>query len=176
LILLIKLSSKGPIFFRQKRTGINNQIFTCIKFRSMQVNGNADIKQATDHDSRITRLGHFLRKTHLDELPQFFNVLMGQMPIVGPRPQMLKHTEFYIGKIKYYMIRHYMKPGVTGWAQVSGFCGETDELWKMEKRVEYDLLYIENWTFFWDIKIIWRSVFSYKSQQYLQEILNQAAI
>lgn len=169
VILMIKLSSKGPIFFRQKRTGANNEIFRCIKFRSMRVNDNADFVQATENDSRITRLGHFMRKTHLDELPQFFNVFMGQMSVVGPRPHMLKHTALYSGLIKHYLVRHYMKPGVTGWAQVSGYCGETDELWKMEKRVEYDMYYIEHWAFAWDIKIIWDSVFGNKNSKELSE-------
>lgn len=163
LIILIKLSSKGPVFFVQKRTGINNQIFNCIKFRSMLVNEHADIKQATANDSRITRIGRFLRNTNLDELPQFFNVFLGQMSVVGPRPHMLKHTEEYSKLINYYLIRHYVKPGVTGWAQVSGYRGETNELWKMEKRVEYDMFYIKNWTFFWDIKIILRTIFPLRS-------------
>jgi putative colanic acid biosynthesis UDP-glucose lipid carrier transferase len=176
LILLIKLGSKGPIFFVQNRTGINNRIFRCVKFRSMRVNNNADIKQATLNDDRITRFGHFMRKTHIDELPQFFNVFIGQMSIVGPRPHMLKHTEIYSGLIKHYLIRHYVKPGITGWAQVSGFCGETDELWQMEKRVEHDMFYIENWNFFWDIKIIWLTVFNRKSEVYIQKILTQAAM
>jgi len=176
VILLIKLSSKGPIFFRQKRTGTNNEVFKCIKFRSMRVSLDADIKQATEHDSRITPFGSFMRSTHLDELPQFFNVFLGQMSVVGPRPHMLKHTEIYSGLIKHYLVRHYMKPGVTGFAQVSGYCGETDELWKMEKRVEYDMIYIENWTFWWDIKIIWCSLVGCKSRKYVQEMMKQAAM
>ena len=169
LIVLIKLSSKGPVFFVQERSGINNRIFKCIKFRSMKVNRNADIKQATADDSRITGIGKFLRKTYLDELPQFFNVFMGQMSVVGPRPHMLKHTEIYSELIKYYMTRLYVKPGITGWAQVSGYRGETDELWKMEKRVEFDMTYIENWTFFWDLKIIWHTLFRGKDYKYINE-------
>ena len=169
LIILVKLSSKGPIFFVQERSGINNRIFKCIKFRSMKVNRNADIKQATADDSRITGIGKFLRKTYLDELPQFFNVFMGQMSVVGPRPHMLKHTEIYSELIKYYMTRLYVKPGITGWAQVSGYRGETDELWKMEKRVEFDMTYIENWTFFWDLKIIWHTLFRGKDYKYINE-------
>lgn len=176
LMLLIKLSSKGPVFFKQKRTGINNQIFSCIKFRTMRVNASSDIQQATVNDSRITRTGNFMRRTHLDELPQFFNVFMGQMSVVGPRPHMLKHTEIYSDLVKNYLIRHYVKPGVTGWAQVSGYCGETDELWKMEKRVEYDLYYLENWTFIWDLKIIWYSVFSMKYQKDMMLMIRKAAV
>jgi Undecaprenyl-phosphate glucose phosphotransferase len=159
IALLIKLSSKGPVFFAQKRTGINNQTFTCLKFRSMQVNDEADEKQATANDCRTTRIGQFLRKTNIDEFPQFFNVFMGQMSVVGPRPHMLKHTEEYSKLIKHYLIRHYVKPGVTGWAQVNGLRGETDELWKMEQRVKHDMEYIENWTFWWDIAIIWQTLF-----------------
>jgi Undecaprenyl-phosphate glucose phosphotransferase len=154
IAILIKLSSKGPVFFVQKRTGFNNRIFNCYKFRSMQVNDCADEKQATENDTRITKMGHFLRRTNLDELPQFINVFLGQMSVVGPRPHMLKHTEQYSELIKYYLVRHYVKPGVTGWAQVNGLRGKTDELWKMQKRVMYDMEYIENWTFWWDIKII----------------------
>jgi len=162
LFLLIKLDSKGPVFFLQKRTGINNKIFTCIKFRSMCVNDEADEKQATRGDRRITALGHFLRKTSIDEFPQFFNVLLGHMSIVGPRPHMLKHTEQYSKLIEYYRERLYVKPGITGWAQVNGYRGETDELWKMEKRVEHDMYYLENWTFWWDFKIIIMTVFGKK--------------
>lgn len=159
LALLIKISSKGSVFFIQKRTGIDNKPFNCIKFRSMQVNGYADTKQATANDSRITWIGNFMRRTNLDELPQFFNVFMGQMSVVGPRPHMLKHTEVYSELIQYYLTRHYIKPGITGWAQVSGYRGETDELWKMQRRVDFDKEYIENWTFWWDVKIIWMTVF-----------------
>jgi Undecaprenyl-phosphate glucose phosphotransferase len=159
LIILIKLESKGPAFFVQKRTGINNRTFNCIKFRSMKVNGQSDERQATQNDDRITPLGKFMRKTNIDELPQFFNVLWGQMSVVGPRPHMLKHTEQYSTLIDHYLSRHYVKPGITGWAQIRGYRGNTDELWKMEKRVKYDMEYIENWTFVWDLKIIWFTVF-----------------
>src|ERR1035437_8470241 len=160
LFLLIKLSSKGPVFFFQKRTGINNKTFNCIKFRSMCMSDDADEKQATKGDSRVTKIGHFLRKSNLDEFPQFFNVLIGQMSIVGPRPHMLKHTNQYSELIDYYRVRHYVKPGITGWAQVNGYRGETDELWKMQKRVEYDMKYLENWTFTWDLRIIFLTIFS----------------
>ena len=152
--ILIKLNSRGPVFFIQKRTGINNRSFNCLKFRSMKVNNEADVKQATDGDDRITTLGNFLRKSNIDELPQFFNVLVGQMSVVGPRPHMLKHTDQYSKLIESYLVRHYIKPGITGYAQVTGYRGETDELWKMEKRVEYDMIYLEKWNFWWDIKII----------------------
>ena len=142
----------------------------------MRVNAKADTQQATAKDSRITKFGVFMRKTHLDELPQFFNVFMGQMSVVGPRPHMLKHTELYSELINHYLVRHYMKPGITGWAQVSGYCGETDELWKMEKRVEYDMFYIENWTFFWDIQILLSSVFGGTPKKYIEKLLRQAAM
>jgi putative colanic acid biosynthesis UDP-glucose lipid carrier transferase len=159
LALLIKLNSKGPVFFAQKRTGINNKTFTCLKFRSMRLNTEADEKQAVAGDVRITALGRFLRKSNIDELPQFFNVLFGQMSVVGPRPHMLKHTQHYSKVIERYLVRHYIKPGITGWAQVCGYRGETDELWKMKKRVQYDMNYLENWSFFWDLKIIVMTLF-----------------
>lgn len=163
LALIVKLTSKGPVFFVQQRTGINNKTFCCYKFRSMRVNGDADKRQATAGDDRITPIGRFMRKTNIDELPQFFNVLFGNMSVVGPRPHMLRHTEEYSQLIDHYMIRHYVKPGITGWAQVNGYRGETDELWKMEKRVEYDMDYVENWTFWWDIRIVFKTVFGAKA-------------
>lgn len=165
LFVLIKLTSKGPVFFLQKRTGINNRTFKCLKFRSMTVSKDADEKQATKGDVRITRIGGFLRKTNLDEFPQFFNVLLGHMSIVGPRPHMLKHTDQYSELIDHYKVRHYIKPGITGWAQVNGYRGETDELWKMEKRVEYDMYYLENWNFLWDLRIIMDTVVSKKAHK-----------
>jgi putative colanic acid biosysnthesis UDP-glucose lipid carrier transferase len=154
IFLLIKLNSRGPAFFLQNRTGINNKTFKCMKFRTMYVCDNADIKQATLGDSRITPIGRILRKYSIDEFPQFFNVLFGHMSIVGPRPHMLKHTDQYSELIDFYRVRHYVKPGITGWAQVNGLRGETDELWKMEKRVEYDMNYLDNWTILWDLKIV----------------------
>jgi exopolysaccharide biosynthesis polyprenyl glycosylphosphotransferase len=163
IALLIKISSKGPVFFIQERTGFDNRSFGCIKFRSMNVNKDADKKQATANDSRITKIGHFIRRTNIDELPQLFNVFVGQMSVVGPRPHMLAHTEQYSNLIEYYLTRHYVKPGITGWAQINGLRGETNELWKMEKRVEFDKEYIENWTFLWDIKIIWMTIFGKKA-------------
>jgi len=154
IALLIKLESRGPVFFSQYRSGYWNKPFRCYKFRSMRVNGDSDKKQATKNDSRITKIGAFLRKTNLDELPQFLNVFMGEMSVVGPRPHMLKHTEEYSNLIDTYMIRHEVKPGITGWAQVNGWRGPTDEVYKMEKRVEYDVEYIENWDFWFDCKCI----------------------
>ena len=158
IALIIKLDSKGPVFFIQRRTGINNKTFYCLKFRTMRTNKDADIRQATKDDDRITSIGNFLRKTNIDELPQFFNVLNGDMSVVGPRPHMLKHTKQYSALIEHYKVRHFVKPGITGWAQVNGYRGLTDELWKMEKRVEYDMEYLTNWTFYWDVKIIFMTV------------------
>ena len=155
LALIIKIQSPGPIFFRQLRTGINGKDFYCYKFRSMHVNKDADTLQATKNDPRKFAFGNFMRKSNIDELPQFFNVLMGQMSVVGPRPHMLHHTEVYRELIDKYMVRHYVKPGITGWAQVTGFRGETKELWQMEGRIERDIWYIENWSPWLDIRIIW---------------------
>ena len=159
IALIIKLDSKGPVFFRQLRTGVDNEIFNCLKFRTMQVNEHADSMQAKANDSRISKVGAILRKYNIDELPQFFNVLFGDMSVVGPRPHMLKHTDEYSELIGHYKVRHYVKPGVTGWAQVNGYRGLTDELWKMEGRVNYDMEYLKNWNYFWDLKIIYLPVF-----------------
>lgn len=156
--LAIKLSSPGPVYFKQDRTGYRGNSFKCYKFRSMKMNANADKVQATEHDPRKTRVGEILRKTSLDELPQFINVFKGDMSIVGPRPHMLKHTEEYSAMIDRYMVRHMVKPGITGWAQVNGYRGLTDELWKMEKRVDYDVWYIENWSLILDLKIMAKTV------------------
>lgn len=158
VILMIKLESKGPIFFLQKRTGYWNKPFNCIKFRTMEVNEKSDRRQATKRDSRITQVGAIFRKTNIDELPQFFNVLKGDMSVVGPRPHMLQHTEDYSKLIDKYMIRHEVKPGITGWAQVSGWRGPTKELYQMDKRVEHDVNYIENWSFWFDCKCIFLTV------------------
>ena len=152
--IAIKMSSPGPLFFKQRRTGLRGKAFTCYKFRTMRVNSQSDTVQATKDDPRKTNVGDFLRKTSIDELPQFFNVWRGEMSIVGPRPHMEQQTHTYSELIDKYMLRHVIKPGVTGWAQVNGFRGPTDELWKMEKRVEYDVWYTENWNFFLDLKII----------------------
>ena len=156
--IAIKLSSPGPVFFKQQRTGYRGRSFNCYKFRTMKVNTGADTIQATADDPRKTRIGSFLRKTNLDELPQFINVWKGDMSIVGPRPHMLHHTEYYSSLIDKYMVRHIVRPGISGWAQVNGYRGITDELWKMEKRVECDVWYIENWTFTLDLKIIVRTL------------------
>ncbi|MDX8339303.1 exopolysaccharide biosynthesis polyprenyl glycosylphosphotransferase [Draconibacterium sp. IB214405] len=160
LAILIGLDSKGPVFFVQRRTGIDIKTFNCLKFRSMKVNSNADTQQATPEDKRITKLGRFLRQSNIDELPQFLNVLAGSMSVVGPRPHMLKHTEEYSKLIDQYLIRHYVKPGITGWAQIKGYRGETKHLSAMEKRVKADMEYIENWKFSWDLSIIWLTIFS----------------
>lgn len=156
----IKLSSPGPIFFKQERTGLRGETFFCYKFRTMRVNNDSDTQQATKNDPRKTRFGNFLRKSSIDELPQFFNVWKGEMSIVGPRPHMIKHTEIYSALIDKYMLRHTISPGITGWAQVNGYRGQTDELWKMEKRVEYDVWYAENWNFMLDMKIIILTIFN----------------
>jgi putative colanic acid biosynthesis UDP-glucose lipid carrier transferase len=151
----VKLSSPGPVFFRQKRYGMDGQEILVWKFRSMRVMEDGDkIRQATKGDPRVTPLGGFLRRTSLDELPQFINVLMGDMSIVGPRPHAVAHNEEYRAQIKGYMLRHAVKPGITGWAQINGWRGETDTLTKMEKRIEHDLWYIRNWSFWLDIKIV----------------------
>lgn len=156
--LAIKISSPGPIFFKQKRSGEDGREFWCYKFRSMRVNKQSDTLQATEHDPRKTKIGNFLRKSSIDELPQFINVLKGDMSIVGPRPHMLKHTEEYSQLIHKFMVRHFVKPGITGWAQVTGFRGETKELWQMQGRVQRDIWYIEHWTFMLDLYIIYKTV------------------
>lgn len=163
IFLLIKLNSKGPVFFKQKRTGINNKTFTCLKFRTMTINREADTQQAQVNDARVTSIGRFLRRTNIDELPQFFNVFLGNMSVVGPRPHMLKHTEQYSELISHYKVRHFVKPGITGWAQVNGYRGLTDELWKMEKRVEYDMEYLEKWDLLSDVRIILMTLFGRKA-------------
>lgn len=156
----IKLSSPGPVFFKQKRTGLYGRAFICLKFRTMKVNAESDKVQTSRHDTRKTKFGDFLRKTSLDELPQFINVLFGDMSVVGPRPHMESQTEEYRRLIGKYMIRHAVKPGITGLAQVKGFRGPTEQLWRMEKRVEYDMKYISNWNIFLDIRIIFMTVFN----------------
>lgn len=156
--ILIKLDSKGPVFFIQQRSGKNNRPFACIKFRSLRLNDESDTKQVTRNDRRITFFGRFLRKSNIDELPQFFNVLIGDMSVVGPRPHMLKHTEDFSNIYKKYMIRHFVKPGLTGWAQVHGFRGEITNNELLRRRIEYDLWYLENWTIFMDVKIIFMTI------------------
>ena len=168
LALLIKLSSRGPVFFIQERTGLNNKTFKCFKLRSMRINDLSNLKQAQKDDPRITKLGAFLRKTSLDELPQFFNVLIGNMSIVGPRPHMVKHTEEYSQLVDKYMLRHLVKPGITGLSQVMGYRGETQhDLYLMKMRVRMDRFYIENWSFYLDLKIIYLTVLSmFRKNQY----------
>jgi Undecaprenyl-phosphate glucose phosphotransferase len=158
---LIKLDSRGPVLFRQKRYGFNNEVIDVFKFRSMYIDRCEDrsVVQATKHDPRVTRIGRILRRTSLDELPQFLNVLMGSMSIVGPRPHAVAHNEQYSRLIDEYLARHRVKPGITGWAQVNGLRGETETLEKMEQRVRYDLYYIENWSLLFDIRIILRTLF-----------------
>lgn len=158
IAFLIKRESPGPMLFKQMRTGINGRDFLCYKFRSMHVNDDADKKQATKEDPRKFKFGDFIRRYNIDELPQFWNVLKGDMSVVGPRPHMLAHTEQYAKVVEKYMYRHYAKPGITGYAQVSGFRGETSELWQMEERVKKDIYYIENWSFWFDMKLIYRTV------------------
>lgn len=158
LAILIKASSAGPVFFKQKRSGLKNVDFTCLKLRTMKVNSEADERQATKDDPRITTIGKWLRKTNLDELPQFFNVLMGQMSVVGPRPHMLRHTAEYSKMFDQFMVRHLIKPGITGWAQVNGYRGETINPDRMLKRVEHDVWYIENWSLMLDMKIIYLTI------------------
>ena len=158
--IAIKLSSRGPVFFKQKRSGEDGREFWCYKFRSMRVNAQSDTLQATENDPRKTRIGEIMRKTSIDELPQFINVLKGDMSIVGPRPHMLKHTEEYSSLINKFMVRHFVKPGITGWAQVTGYRGETKELWQMEGRVQRDIWYIEHWTFLLDLYIMYKTVYN----------------
>ncbi len=156
--LCIKLDSEGPVFFRQLRSGKNGKPFWCYKFRTMTVSIDADTKQATKNDSRVTKVGRILRKTSLDEFPQFFNVLIGNMSVVGPRPHMLKHTKEYSAIINNFNVRHFINSGITGYAQVNGYRGETKDNSQMEKRVLYDNWYLENWSLTLDIKIIIKTV------------------
>ena len=157
----VKLTSRGPVFFKQRRLGWDGRIINVYKFRTMHVHQEADghLTQATANDARVTHFGRWLRRTSLDELPQFINVLQGCMSIVGPRPHALLHNELYKESVQAYMQRHHMKPGITGWAQVNGWRGETDTLNKMQKRVEYDLYYINNWSLGFDLKIIFLTLF-----------------
>ena len=160
IALGIKLTSPGPIFFKQRRYGLNGKEIIVYKFRTMRVcEDGPDIPQATINDSRVTGFGNFLRRTSLDELPQFFNVLVGTMSIVGPRPHAIAHNEYYRRRIPGYMLRHKVRPGITGWAQINGWRGETDVLEKMEKRIEYDLQYLRYWSLWFDLKIIWLTIF-----------------
>jgi putative colanic acid biosynthesis UDP-glucose lipid carrier transferase len=158
IMIIIKLESAGPVIFSQLRSGKDNKPFWCYKFRSMHVNNVSNEQQATKNDSRVTKTGAFMRRTSIDELPQFFNVLLGNMSVVGPRPHMLKHTEEYRFIIDKYMVRHFLKPGITGWAQVNGYRGETRNHDDMLKRVEHDIWYLENWSILEDVRIIVKTV------------------
>jgi putative colanic acid biosynthesis UDP-glucose lipid carrier transferase len=161
IFIAIKATSPGPALFKQKRHGWDGRIINVYKFRTMKVHceDQGKVTQACKNDARITKLGAFLRRTSLDELPQFYNVLQGRMSIVGPRPHAVQHNELYKDQVNRYMLRHMVKPGITGWAQVNGLRGETDTLEKMQKRIEYDLYYIENWSFWFDLKIIFLTIF-----------------
>lgn len=154
IAILIKLESKGPVFFKQSRNGFNYKEFDCYKFRSMTPNKNAHLHQATRNDNRVTKVGKFIRKTSIDELPQFFNVLFGDMSVVGPRPHMVSHTNMYAKKVDKFMVRHFVKPGITGLAQTSGYRGEVETDKDIIGRVKYDIFYIENWSLLLDVKII----------------------
>ena len=154
IALLIKLESSGPVFFKQTRNGIKYKEFTCFKFRSMIENSDADIQQATKNDFRVTRLGKILRKTSLDELPQFFNVLIGDMSVVGPRPHMTRENERYSKTVNKFMVRHFVKPGITGLAQVKGYRGEIETEEDIVNRVKYDIYYLENWSLLLDLNIV----------------------
>ncbi len=157
--LLILLESKGPIFFAQLRTGKNKTPFYCLKFRSMRSNKDADLKQATKNDSRVTAIGRFIRKTSIDEFPQFINVFKGEMSLVGPRPHMLKHTTDYSKVVDDYMVRQFLKPGITGWAQINGYRGEITNPEQIKMRVNKDLWYLENWSLWLDIQILFLTVY-----------------
>ena len=154
LFVLIKLDSKGPFVFKQLRSGLDNNNFYCFKFRTMKMNADSDLKQATQDDVRITKLGEFLRKTSIDEFPQFINVFLGDMSVVGPRPHMLKHTKDFSDSIGNYMVRQLVKPGITGAAQANGFRGEISKFEDIKQRVEFDVWYIENWSLLLDVKLI----------------------
>ena len=160
LALLIKRESRGPVLFKQLRTGKKNKSFWCYKFRSMQINTSSDSQQARKNDARVTRIGKFMRRTSLDEMPQFFNVLLGEMSVVGPRPHMISHTEGFNDQISNYMVRHFVKPGITGLAQVSGHRGEIKKVSDIKRRVDADIDYLQNWSLIKDIKICFLTVFN----------------
>jgi len=160
ICILILIESRGMPFFSQLRTGKNKKSFPCYKFRSMYVNKESDLKQATKNDNRITKVGRVLRRTSLDEFPQFINVLIGNMSIVGPRPHMVKHTDDYSKIVNQYMVRHFSKPGITGWAQIHGYRGEINDLVQIRNRIQYDIWYMENWSLLLDVKIMFLTVFN----------------
>ena len=159
VIIIQKLTSKGPVFFIQKRSGQDNRVFNCIKFRTMFIDKSNNIIGTQKNDPRITPFGKFLRKSRIDELPQFINVFKGDMSVVGPRPHMLKHTEEYSKIVDEFLVRHFVKPGITGWAQATGYIDETKKLQEMKDKVKKDIWYIENWSFVLDVKIIMLTVF-----------------
>lgn len=159
LAIIIKLESKGPLFFIQKRNGLNYKEFNCYKFRSMQLNDKADIDLASKNDIRITKVGKFIRKTSIDELPQFFNVLLGDMSIVGPRPHMVSVANLYALQVDKFMVRHFVKPGITGLAQIKGFRGEVETDEDIINRVKYDIFYMENWSILLDVEIILKTIY-----------------
>lgn len=158
IALLIKTESKGPVFFKQRRNGLNYKEFYCYKFRSMRLNSKADLEQVQKNDPRVTKFGKILRKFSLDELPQFFNVLLGDMSVVGPRPHMVSHTEMYAKSVDKFMVRHFIKPGITGLAQINGCRGEVETEKDIINRVKYDIYYLENWSILLDLKIIHKTV------------------
>jgi putative colanic acid biosynthesis UDP-glucose lipid carrier transferase len=158
LAIIIKLQSPGPVLFKQLRSGRDNKPFWCYKFRSMRINDESDNRQASVNDNRITPIGRFMRRTNLDEFPQFFNALFGQMSVIGPRPHMVSHTEQYSKIIDKYMVRHFLKPGISGLAQVNGYRGETKDPSLMEKRVEHDIWYMENWSLMFDLRIVFLTI------------------
>lgn len=158
LALIIVIESRGPVFFRQSRNGIDNREFYCYKFRSMALNNEADKHSATKNDMRVTRVGKFIRRTSIDELPQFYNVLFGTMSVVGPRPHMVKHTNEYSDRVDKYMVRHFVKPGITGLAQVRGYRGEIENYLDIQNRIKFDIFYVENWSIFLDLKIIVQTI------------------
>lgn len=160
LAFFIKKESKGPVFFMQMRNGLNYKEFNCYKFRSMRPNEDADIEQVSKNDPRITNIGRFMRKTSIDELPQFLNVFLGEMSVVGPRPHMVSHTEMYAAKIDKFMVRHFIKPGITGLAQTNGFRGEVESDQDIIYRVKYDIFYMENWSLLLDVKIIFMTLYN----------------
>jgi putative colanic acid biosynthesis UDP-glucose lipid carrier transferase len=165
LFIIIKIDSKGPLFFKQKRDGLNGKQFYCYKLRSMKVNKEADVVSASKNDLRITKIGAFLRRSSLDELPQFFNVLIGNMSVVGPRPHINIQTKKYVNEVENYLLRNSIKPGITGLAQISGYRGEVIKKSDIENRVKLDIFYIENWSFFLDIKIISQTFISLFKQE-----------
>lgn len=158
VFILTECTMPGKLFFVQKRTGLNGKTFKCYKFRSMRQNPDSEKRQATKGDDRVTRWGYIMRKTSLDETPQFINVLMGDMSIVGPRPHMLKHTDEFTELVDGYMLRHQVKPGVTGWSQVNSYRGEIRKVEDIQNRVKFDLWYIDHWSFFLDLRIIFKTI------------------